>query len=426
MLRLKTAISMAAVAAMFAALLAPSFAVAGAPPPDDELVIDQVTVDGGATTIVAPSDTIEVIVTASSGENGPDWDCTDQTVEGQSSVKEMGVAETAPFSGETHTFNITAPAVVGTYDLDIEVHSNNGCGSFEDSATLTDAIIVQVALPPGTVKSLISGPTDGAGNLIDLDGIFGLGLGGPLQPDPDSNDDGVIGVGLGVDGIGTGDDQHYVFRIEITDLPDGTVIYDVVPAEYNLDPTAQEDAADGTPDGNCTDATCDGDDGVPLTGISVTGGVCTATPRQPPSADVKDERFKEPELITIVVGDGGGGDFSCTVDVFVVTDGNPGHYTEPSGPFTLWEPTSCLAFLDENDELLEDGSGGPIVDSIALNDGLKEYDPVTGDRLSGPIGSLQLTPVGCDSDEDGVIDELDLCPVDGPTTVDVDEDGCED
>ena len=35
----------------------------------------------------------------------------------------------------------------------------------------------------------------------------------------------------------------------------------------------------------------------------------------------------------------------------------------------------------------------------------------------GAAGSLQLTPVECDSDEDGVIDELDVCPVD-------DLDGC--
>jgi hypothetical protein len=383
MIKLKHTIPTAA-AAVFAALLAAPFpaqaGVAG-------IVIDAATVDGGATTTVAPGASIEVEITVS-GSGNVNWQCTEYQIEG-GAVMDAGTAahNENQVSGAVETFNITAPVALGEYDLDLDIWSNGGCNSNIDSLTLTDAIVVEQA-PPPIIKSLVSGPTDGAGTDIDLQTIFGLGA----PPSPDSNDDGVIGVGLGIDGIGTGDDQHYVFRIEVTDLPDGTVIYDVVPAEYNLDPNA---------------------DGAPANGVDVTGD-CTATPRQPPSADVKDERFKEPELITIVMGDGGGGDFSCTVDVFVVTDGNPGHYTEPSGPFTLWEPTSCLAFLDENDELLTDDDGDPIVDSIALNDGYKEYDPVTGDRLSGPIGSLQLTPVGCDSDDDGVIDELDDCPVDGP------------
>ncbi len=59
----------------------------------------------------------------------------------------------------------------------------------------------------------------------------------------------------------------------------------------------------------------------------------------------------------------------------------------------------------------DDDPANPIVDSIALNDGFKDFDPDTGDRLSSPRGSLQLTPVGCDSDDDGVIDELDECPI---------------
>ena len=54
------------------------------------------------------------------------------------------------------------------------------------------------------------------------------------------------------------------------------------------------------------------------------------------------------------------------------------------------------------------------MDTIALNDGFKIYDADenSGKRLSGPAGSLQLVPIGCDSDGDAVIDELDDFPVD--------------
>jgi hypothetical protein len=40
------------------------------------------------------------------------------------------------------------------------------------------------------------------------------------------------------------------------------------------------------------------------------------------------------------------------------------------------------------------------------------FEPVTGDRVSGPEGALHLTPIGCDSDGDGFIDELDAFPLD--------------
>ena len=46
-----------------------------------------------------------------------------------------------------------------------------------------------------------------------------------------------------------------------------------------------------------------------------------------------------------------------------------------------------------------------------LNDGLMVFEPVTGDRESGPEGALHLTPVGCDSDGDTIIDEKDEYPL---------------
>ncbi len=194
-----------------------------------------------------------------------------------------------------------------------------------------------------------------------------------------------------------------------TAVDEGTVIYDVVPAEYNLDPDAEDFENESADTCAETDADCDG--------IWVMAGNCTATPRQPDNS--QGGRFKEPELLTIIVGS----DESCTVLVYVVTDGNPGHWVSGDN-FTLYEPTSCLAFRDDGDVLLGDtDNGDPIVDTIALNDGFKDFDPATGDRISGPRGSLQLTPVGCDSDDDGVIDELDSCPIEeGEGERDVD--GC--
>jgi hypothetical protein len=255
-------------------------------------------------------------------------------------------------------------------------------------------------------KSLESGPTDGLGtDLVLSTWIIGLGA----NPDPDEFDDGIIGIGLPVK-------QHYIFSINIgdsADVPEGTVIYDVIPAEYNLDPDA-EDFENGGTDATCDDADCDG--------IEVSAGNCTATERQPPNS--QGGRFKEPELLTIIVGS----DETCTVLVYVETDGNPGHFVSPGPPpvFTLYEPTSCLAFRDDGDVLLGDtDNGDPIVDSIALNDGFKDFDPETGDRISGPRGSLQLTPIGCDSDDDGVIDELDMCPLDDGGG-EVEADGCPD
>ena len=79
--------------------------------------------------------------------------------------------------------------------------------------------------------------------------------------------------------------------------------------------------------------------------------------------------------------------------------------------------------------MLEDDSGDPIVDRIGLNSSLKVFSGVDGTRTASNANlneSLQLTPFGCDSDKDGVIDELDACPVDGPNDFDVNGDGCED
>ena len=50
-----------------------------------------------------------------------------------------------------------------------------------------------------------------------------------------------------------------------------------------------------------------------------------------------------------------------------------------------------------------------MVDTIALNESPKEFSGTDGDFLrQSPDQTLQLRPVGCDSDGDGIIDELEL------------------
>ena len=133
-----------------------------------------------------------------------------------------------------------------------------------------------------------------------------------------------------------------------------------------------------------------------------------------PDQSERDVIAKYLDTTILVTGD-------CTVDVFVATDGNPGHFVNDMGTpdpeddaFTLWEPTGCFAFMDGNGDLITDVDGDPVVDTISLNDGVKLYeaDANSGKRLSGPASSLQLVPIGCDSDGDGIIDELDASPVD--------------
>ena len=112
-------------------------------------------------------------------------------------------------------------------------------------------------------------------------------------------DDGAVGIGLTVP-------QYYWFSIDIED-EDGNVVYDTIPAEYNLSPTLQDVIDTGTNGATCdpgaaTDCTADDDicqdrdgDVVPCNGFAVTGD-CTVVHKQPNGA--KGGRFKEPELLT--------------------------------------------------------------------------------------------------------------------------------
>ena len=224
---------------------------------------------------------------------------------------------------------------------------------------------VQPPPPAATItKTLNSGPrvVDG-GMLVELTGL-----------NTGSNDAGPID-------LGRTDAQFYEFVIEITNdgadgTLDGVIVNDVILAEYDLDPKCGDlaiSACDLLTHMGDVDRDNDGyADGI----INDTPLNCVVTTSTSGGGMMKDGVGLEPEFVDIVLTDDLESGDTCTVRVFVHTDANPRG--------SLFEPTDCRE-LD-----------GGIFDTIALNDGVKAFDPVTGDRLLGPVGSLQLTPNHCE------------------------------
>ena len=276
------------------------------------------------------------------------------------------------------------------------------------------------------VKTFTDGPLNpGTGDVIDLDFVFGLDDDAGAMPNDDAgafqdaNDVGIIGIGLD-------SSQGYIYEMDIT-ADDGSFIVDVSPAEYDLSPDLQDvidifgngSACETTLVSSVFTADCDADDevchdaggnGIECTGFVSDDDACWVESSRPPGATAngKDtDRHKQPEFIQVLVDTDS---TTCDVFVFVETDGNPGHFNGP-GDFDLYEPTGCMAF-EHDGVLLEADNLDAYVESIILNDGVSEYDEATGDRVQGPDEHLLLTPIGCDSDGDGVIDELDGFPAD--------------
>ncbi len=300
------------------------------------------------------------------------------------------------------------------------------------------------------VKTFVDGPLDpNTGDVIDLDPIFGL------DNDAGANENDDAGafqdsLDVGIIGIGLVESQGYIFKMNIV-ADDGAFVADTIPAEYDLSPRLQDvtdtfgygnacenGISSGVFDADCTtsDDLCHDAGGLAFLceGFVSDDAACWVETSRPPGATANGKdtnRHKQPEFVTVSVDTDS---TDCDVFVFVETDGNPGHFVEtdppttplsPDDDFTLWSPTGCTAF-EHDGILLEAGDGSAYVESILLNDDVSEYDPVDGDRVQGPDQHLLLTPIGCDSDGDLVIDELDSCPVEGPLTVDANGDGCED
>ena len=108
-----------------------------------------VTVDGSSSTTVIPGTSITVAMTVNgtgSGSNN-DWRSSKYLIEGGSW---SSCIPTPGHSSGTNTesFNITAPAVNGTYDLSVRAYNSSNCGSGAGSDfTLNNAIIVQTPQP---------------------------------------------------------------------------------------------------------------------------------------------------------------------------------------------------------------------------------------------------------------------------------------
>ena len=156
-------------------------------------------------------------------------------------------------------------------------------------------------------------------------------------------------IDVGVDVVQTG----FSFTIEITNGTGisgglaGLTFFDSVPAEFDLDPDA-EDLLDLFDDNACPDGTCDGVDTSNI-------GDCALTLDTSEGAKKKGRTKLEPEHISLTADAVAAGD-SCTIEVFVKTDSKG--FVNPNSRSPRFTPTSCP----------ED----PGV--IVLNDGVRVFD----------------------------------------------------
>lgn len=190
-------------------------------------------------------------------------------------------------------------------------------------------------------KVLVSGPSQDD-DITDV-------LDPTANPAPNINDDGIIWIGLTVP-------QYFVYNILIdNDQGIPLVVSDVVGADFDIDERPIDH------------------------GVFSDSGDCVVRLSQPPNAD---NTPKEPEFIDIDVAV----DAVCTVEVHVVTVENPGVGNN------LFEPTGTRVVGQT-----AQGSPIDIHDTYTLNEGVKVFDASdganSGERLLGPVGTLQLTPI---------------------------------
>ncbi len=172
-------------------------------------------------------------------------------------------------------------------------------------------------------------------------------------------------------GIGLGHAQFFAYEIGIEnnaldDALDGSAFLDILPAGFRLSADA-EDALEG-----CADGTCDGV-------VEDASGNCVVTVSGPKAKkNTIDPRYVmiEPSGLTASA--------LCTTTLYVeTTSGGSGKGKSA----TSFEPNAC--------EVADASGGGTLINTIALNEGVKMFDAATGDLLSGPNGSIQLAPQGC-------------------------------
>ncbi len=122
------------------------------------LTINSVTLNGGASVMVAPGSTISVVITVRTDTTN--WRSTGWRI----STTPPGTTTCvnhADHDGNnqtfSETFNITAPATEGTYNAYFVVSSNDGCGGTITTGMLSNAVIVNA---PPTVSSINRASSD--------------------------------------------------------------------------------------------------------------------------------------------------------------------------------------------------------------------------------------------------------------------------
>lgn len=119
-------------------------------PAEAARVINSVTLDGGATTTVAPGATVTVTisVTTSGFGSNDDWDSTSYTVNGVTTC-----VDTPNHNGDgtyTESFTLTAPVGTGSYTISFYAHRNGGCNPGSDSNNFSVANGIVVSSGPVT------------------------------------------------------------------------------------------------------------------------------------------------------------------------------------------------------------------------------------------------------------------------------------
>ncbi|MDP2827005.1 MAG: LamG-like jellyroll fold domain-containing protein [Sulfuricellaceae bacterium] len=121
------------------------------------LVVNSVTLNGGASVTVLPGATISVAV-SETNTAGSIWRSTQiRTTETTTGTEVTTCINTPDHSGNgtySETFNITAPATAGTYDVRVRAYENSDCSGSRGTLTLADGIIVATLAAPPSVLSI--------------------------------------------------------------------------------------------------------------------------------------------------------------------------------------------------------------------------------------------------------------------------------
>ena len=114
------------------------------------LAIDSVTLNGGASVTVLAGATITVAV-SEKNTGGDNWGSVRFRTTDAGGNQVTTCIDTPDHNGNgtySETFNITAPAATGTYDVGVRASSNNNCGGTNSSTTTLTGGIIVVAGPP--------------------------------------------------------------------------------------------------------------------------------------------------------------------------------------------------------------------------------------------------------------------------------------